>query len=220
MFIIAISLVKLSFLFLLRRTLRSNTQKTRRLIEAAIWTAVVLDLLWLVSLFIAHLTQCNSHLSAIWGSSAEELEHCSKEHAILLGNSVSDVVISGLAILLALPVAWNLQLTAGKRIGLTIAFIFGLLALAVSLTRLVTIAQFNTISTGIDQELHITNLVWWTFFEVGISMLASCLPTLGPLFSEIASSETNRQKFADNCVTFMNKYGFDGLDIDWEYPGT
>lgn len=41
-----------------------------------------------------------------------------------------------------------------------------------------------------------------------------------PLFSEIASSEANRQTFADNCVTFMNKYGFDGLDIDWEYPGT
>ncbi|VBB73365.1 Putative Glycoside Hydrolase Family 18 [Podospora comata] len=40
-----------------------------------------------------------------------------------------------------------------------------------------------------------------------------------PLFGEIASTESNRQKFADGVVKFLNKYGFDGLDIDWEYPG-
>lgn len=40
-----------------------------------------------------------------------------------------------------------------------------------------------------------------------------------PLLSEIASTEANRQKFADNVVRFCNKWGFDGLDLDWEYPG-
>lgn len=42
----------------------------------------------------------------------------------------------------------------------------------------------------------------WTFNDIG--------SVTQPLFSEIASSETNRQKFADNCVNFMNRYGFDG----------
>lgn len=36
-----------------------------------------------------------------------------------------------------------------------------------------------------------------------------------PVFGEISSSASNRQKFADNVVKFMNQYGFDGLDIDW-----
>jgi chitinase len=51
----------------------------------------------------------------------------------------------------------------------------------------------------------------WTFSDNGT--------VTQPLFGEIARTETNRQKFADNVVKFLNKYGFDGLDIDWEYPG-
>ncbi|KAK2803673.1 hypothetical protein FQN50_006889 [Emmonsiellopsis sp. PD_5] len=40
-----------------------------------------------------------------------------------------------------------------------------------------------------------------------------------PLFGNIARSASNRQKFADNVLSFLNQYGFDGVDIDWEYPG-
>jgi chitinase len=31
-----------------------------------------------------------------------------------------------------------------------------------------------------------------------------------PVFGEIAASAQNRQKFADNVVLFLNRYGFDG----------
>ncbi|KAF2000150.1 glycoside hydrolase family 18 protein, partial [Amniculicola lignicola CBS 123094] len=51
----------------------------------------------------------------------------------------------------------------------------------------------------------------WTFSDNGT--------VTQPLLGEIASSESNRQKFADNVVKFCNKWGFDGLDLDWEYPG-
>jgi chitinase len=36
-----------------------------------------------------------------------------------------------------------------------------------------------------------------------------------PVFGNIARSESNRQKFADNLLRFMNGYGFDGVDLDW-----
>ncbi|KXT13896.1 hypothetical protein AC579_2627 [Pseudocercospora musae] len=39
------------------------------------------------------------------------------------------------------------------------------------------------------------------------------------VFPEIASDTAKRQKFADNLVNFMVRYGFDGVDLDWEYPG-
>ena len=38
-------------------------------------------------------------------------------------------------------------------------------------------------------------------------------------FSDIALSDESRAKFAKSCATFVNKYAFDGIDIDWEYPG-
>jgi chitinase len=37
-------------------------------------------------------------------------------------------------------------------------------------------------------------------------------------FSKIASSKGLRMKFAESCVELALKNGFDGLDIDWEYP--
>lgn len=37
-------------------------------------------------------------------------------------------------------------------------------------------------------------------------------------FSDVALTEDSRSTFADSCVAFITKYGFDGIDIDWEYP--
>lgn len=37
-------------------------------------------------------------------------------------------------------------------------------------------------------------------------------------FAGAAASETSRQAFAQSCVQFLQQNGFDGIDIDWEFP--
>ncbi|CCM00583.1 uncharacterized protein FIBRA_02619 [Fibroporia radiculosa] len=44
-------------------------------------------------------------------------------------------------------------------------------------------------------------------------------PPTQNVFSDVASSQENRVAFATSLVSFMLEYGFDGVDIDWEYPG-
>lgn len=38
-------------------------------------------------------------------------------------------------------------------------------------------------------------------------------------FSDMAMNKENRSKFIKSLINFMDNYGFDGADIDWEYPG-
>jgi chitinase len=39
------------------------------------------------------------------------------------------------------------------------------------------------------------------------------------VFSTVASSPEKRDAMAKSAIEFFETYGFDGLDVDWEYPG-
>ena len=42
--------------------------------------------------------------------------------------------------------------------------------------------------------------------------------TLSSPFSDVAATDAGREKFARSAVAFLTRYGFDGVDLDWEYP--
>jgi chitinase len=42
--------------------------------------------------------------------------------------------------------------------------------------------------------------------------------TLSGPFSDVALTDASRAKFAKSCVAFIRQHGFDGVDVDWEYP--
>lgn len=52
----------------------------------------------------------------------------------------------------------------------------------------------------------------WSFND------ATNSPNTQTAFSDMAGSADNRQAFIASLRNFMQTYGFDGVDIDWEYP--
>ncbi|KAI1454308.1 hypothetical protein F4805DRAFT_469461 [Annulohypoxylon moriforme] len=52
----------------------------------------------------------------------------------------------------------------------------------------------------------------WSFND------ATNTPNTQNAFSNMVGSAANRQAFIDSLRNFMQTYGFDGVDIDWEYP--
>lgn len=50
----------------------------------------------------------------------------------------------------------------------------------------------------------------WSFTDPGPTQKA---------FGNMVSSAGNRATFIKNLMNFMSSYGFDGVDLDWEYPG-
>lgn len=38
-------------------------------------------------------------------------------------------------------------------------------------------------------------------------------------FPEMAADPVKKARFIQDCITLVEEYGFDGIDIDWEYPG-
>lgn len=51
----------------------------------------------------------------------------------------------------------------------------------------------------------------WTFNDNGTNTQ--------DVYWKMVSTKSNRATFVSNLLSFMNHYGFDAVDLDWEYPG-
>jgi chitinase len=70
------------------------------------------------------------------------------------------------------------------------------------------VTAIKSMKSGTDVQLEVfVSIGGWTFSDNGTATQ--------PVFGDIASTDANRQKFADRLVIFMTLYGFDGVDLDW-----
>lgn len=67
--------------------------------------------------------------------------------------------------------------------------------------------QFTTLKSAVMET-------WISVGGGGFSVPGSTFTT----WSDMASNKMNRCAFIDSLMAFMDKWGFQGADLDWEYP--
>lgn len=65
----------------------------------------------------------------------------------------------------------------------------------------------KSVASGLETWISVGG---WSFTDPGPYQKA---------FGTMTSSQSNRATFISGLMKFMSTYGFDGVDLDWEYPG-
>ncbi|MCJ1396026.1 hypothetical protein MMC18_008913 [Xylographa bjoerkii] len=181
----AFGLIKLSFLFFCRR-LFCVTRKS--LSHIVITLMIVVVGAWAIGFFFAFLFACKGNFAAWWGSLMNFITKCVNTFMLLYAFAISDVITDIIVLLLPLPMIWQLQLPLGRKIGISCVFLLGLVAVAASVTRLAVVTRnyLDGFDPSLDEDLMITEILWWTMVEVGLGLIATCLPTLRFLFKDLS----------------------------------
>ncbi|MCJ1356783.1 MAG: hypothetical protein MMC33_006779 [Icmadophila ericetorum] len=180
--ILALGCIKLSFLFFYRRIFCKTNKRDFTNIFTMVMICIII--LWTIGFFFAHLFACGTNFSAWWGAPIELITRCVKTEKLLEALAISDFLTDAIIVVIPLPLVWRLHLTTPRKLAVSAVFLLGCVAFAASITRMVFVARIIEIgfNPDADEDLLITELLYWGMIECGLGLFAACLPTLRFLF--------------------------------------
>jgi chitinase len=78
--------------------------------------------------------------------------------------------------------------------------------------------DLNLVALG--KEFPVPNFVTDVHAGGGKALLGLCADAGNDVFGAMASQASTRANYVKNVMALVSKYGFDGLDIDWEFPNS
>jgi len=81
-------------------------------------------------------------------------------------------------------------------------------------------SDFETLTISSSKQKRLKQIVGLKQQKPSLKVLLSVGGWGAGNFSEMAADETHRKNFCKNCLKAVQEYGLDGIDIDWEYPGS
>ncbi|MCJ1377252.1 hypothetical protein MMC17_000344 [Xylographa soralifera] len=124
---------------------------------------------WAITFFFAFLFACKGDFGAWWGSLEDLITKCVNTLTLLYAFTISDVVTDIIVLLLPLPMVRVPNLSDDMRKN----------------EDMFTMASIR-LQTKIVGSVMITEVLWLTMVEVGLGLLATCLPILRFLFKDLS----------------------------------
>jgi len=183
---IAYASIKISLLAFYRRIFVVSKNNAFDIIVKVSATVVFL---WTLAFIFIIIFDCGTAIWANWGAVTAQLQFCAIGFTSEYGLAISDFLVDVFIFVLPLPVIWRLQLSMQKKIAVSGIFLLGGAAIGASIARMVLYIQILsgvTKDEAIDPNLELTVGLWWSLLEVGLSLIAACLPTLSFLFKRMS----------------------------------
>ncbi|KAF2229473.1 hypothetical protein EV356DRAFT_386320 [Viridothelium virens] len=184
---------KLSCIFFYRRIFRGQA------FDIVSWTTSFVVLAWMLASFFLILLQCGKHVDWLWTSAEHIAANCMSGVKIALFYSSVDVVVD--IVIIIIPIYWvSKTLTSRtKKFLVCCVFLFGALAVLSSVVRLVVfIVIYPGHNSTPNQYAWLTDVAYFSMLEIGLGIIAACLPTLGPLLTD-----AQRHRFRNTVGAFF-----------------
>ncbi|KAI0436304.1 hypothetical protein F4803DRAFT_557137 [Xylaria telfairii] len=135
---------------------------------------------------------------------------CIAEKVYHLPGNVIDLASTLIILILAQRAIWNLQMSLNNKIGISLIFFVGVLALASSIARAVAASKYF----GSNDRTHTTSAYYlWSLAELTCSFLAFCAPTAPQAY-------TNRHAIVEFVAYLMTRVGISRAKARlWPSPG-
>ncbi|KUI73105.1 hypothetical protein VM1G_09143 [Cytospora mali] len=153
---LSFGLAKLSVLFFYRRIFSTPIFKGLNT------TLMVIVSILSVGFFFAYLFRCGTNFWALWAPLEDLIKYCYTSTPMFYALGISDVITD--VFVLSLPFFW--------------------VSLLISVSCLHT--QELDPYENADGIGHLTTMMFWSMIEMGIAIVAGCLPTIWPLISKVS----------------------------------
>lgn len=201
--LLGFGLVKLSVIFFCRRIFCDVFKNKFDIITKVLITLVVV---WSVGFTFAMIFECGFNFGALFSTAENLVKHCVKTLKLAEAFVISDATTDLMILCLPLPMIWTLQMSTRRKITATSIFLLGSLATVASIVRMIVYLKYVYAAyPPPDRDLTITKLLFWSLIELGLGVLAACLPTLRLLFTNISSSPSLLNTFLSPHTSLHNK---------------
>ncbi|ORY67748.1 uncharacterized protein BCR38DRAFT_314970, partial [Pseudomassariella vexata] len=150
-------------------------------IRISIIVLAVCSLIWLMIRTFLTVFQCVP-VKAFWDKTVPDAVCIVNEAYFFLGTVIVHLLLD--LTIMALPVVqiWKIKLTASRKIGVMILFLFGIIVCSAS--SVVIIFSFQYHAEELEMSWNVAWIFIWATIEVNLAVVSACLPMLRPLFTE------------------------------------